>query len=231
MSAFGRMAQWDDRGICLGLLVQILSFHAIVLAGLMMIARRSRVTVSAAFGLSRPLRRHAGTAVILYAVSLPPIALASWLWSYFLLLAGITPDRQEIVNVFLQPGHAPMVYLGIAGMAVLMAPVFEEVVFRGLALPMLLKTCDRRLAVIAVSTVFACMHFHLPSIVPLFLVAFSLTLGYIFTGSLVTPVVMHFLFNLGSLLMYSSGAVLETADATAILPHIPPWTRAFASQP
>ena len=80
-------------------------------------------------------------------------------------------------------------------MAVGVAPIFEEILFRGIALPLLARRWGVAPAVVAVSAFFAVIHLHVPSLVPLFIIAVSFSLGYLYTGSLLAPVVMHALFN------------------------------------
>jgi membrane protease YdiL (CAAX protease family) len=46
-----------------------------------------------------------------------------------------------------------------------------------------------------VSLLFALSHAHLPSLLPLFILALGLGLAYEFTGSLLVPTGMHALFN------------------------------------
>jgi membrane protease YdiL (CAAX protease family) len=80
--------------------------------------------------------------------------------------------------------------------AVLMVPIFEEVLFRGLLQSTLTAHLGRPwLAVLAVSILFSMMHpypTHLPALMVL-----SLGLGYAYekSGSLLQAIFMHILFN------------------------------------
>jgi uncharacterized protein len=82
--------------------------------------------------------------------------------------------------------------------------VFEEFFFRGFAYPALKQRWGAGKALIAVSIVFALVHLHVPSMGPLFALALGLGLGYELTGSLLTPIIMHALFNTANvaLLLY-----------------------------
>jgi membrane protease YdiL (CAAX protease family) len=79
--------------------------------------------------------------------------------------------------------------------AIIIAPIFEEFIFRGFAYPVLKQRFGTWPALALVSTVFALSHVHVPSIVPLFVLAIGLGLAYEWTGSLLAPITMHALFN------------------------------------
>ena len=83
----------------------------------------------------------------------------------------------------------------IVGFAVAVAPVFEEFFFRGFAYPALKQRWGTWRALTMVSVVFAAIHFHVPSMGPLFALAVGLGLAYESTGSLLAPITMHALFN------------------------------------
>jgi membrane protease YdiL (CAAX protease family) len=89
----------------------------------------------------------------------------------------------------------------IAVFAVTIAPVFEEFLFRGFAYPVLKQRWGTAKALMVVSAAFAGIHFHLPSLGPLFALAVGLGLAYELTGSLLTPITMHVLFNAANVLM------------------------------
>ena len=80
-------------------------------------------------------------------------------------------------------------------MGVALAPVAEELFFRGLALPLLARRIGVAPAVAAVSGVFALLHFHVPSLAPLFVIGSAFSVAYLATGSLAVPIAMHAVFN------------------------------------
>ena len=89
----------------------------------------------------------------------------------------------------------------IAAFAITVAPVFEEFVFRGFAYPVLKQRWGTWRALLVVSAVFAAIHFHLPSLGPLFALALGLGLVYELSGSLLAPITMHVLFNAANVAM------------------------------
>ena len=80
-------------------------------------------------------------------------------------------------------------------MAIVLAPIFEEILFRGIALPYLLRKIGTLPALVLVSFFFAMIHSHLPSFIPLFVIAMAFGLAYLRTGSLTVPITMHMIFN------------------------------------
>jgi membrane protease YdiL (CAAX protease family) len=93
--------------------------------------------------------------------------------------------------------------------AVLLAPVVEEIFFRGIIQSMLRQQIGRPwIAVIITATVFGLMHLAVPYSVPP-LIFFGITAGYLYerTGRLLAPIVFHMLFNLAQVIAYQQGLV------------------------
>ena len=107
---------------------------------------------------------------------------------------GVEISIQDVAVVITDDQPLPMrIYL--LGMAAMVAPLFEEIVFRGILLPVCAKRVGTGLAIILVSLLFALCHRHLPSTVPLFILAVAMSLAYLYTGNLLVPVFMHGFFN------------------------------------
>ena len=85
--------------------------------------------------------------------------------------------------------------------SLVLAPLAEEVVFRGILLPVLSRHGTRPWrALLLTSLLFAALHLHAGSLLPLLAVGGACGLGFLATGHLLTPIVMHALFNAVSLL-------------------------------
>lgn len=80
-------------------------------------------------------------------------------------------------------------------LAVVIAPVVEEIVFRGFLHPLLKSTLPTWLAIVLTSLVFAAFHFHAPVFAQLFVLAVIMSLAYEFTGSLGLCILIHMFFN------------------------------------
>jgi len=76
------------------------------------------------------------------------------------------------------------------------APVFEELLFRGMILPLAARSSGVFPAIIVTSAAFALIHLHAAALLPLFVLAVFLSLAYIYTRSLGAAITLHALFNL-----------------------------------
>jgi len=141
-----------------------------------------------------------GRAVLFGASSLALVYAAMLVVRYLvqeLLFHGSWPDdsSQEPIEAFQASGGTFFkLILGVA--AVVIAPVAEETIFRGFLYGVTKRFSDRWFAAIFTSLVFACVHRHIGSTVPLFTLAMGFSIAYEVTGCLVVPIAMHSLFNL-----------------------------------
>ena len=101
---------------------------------------------------------------------------------------------QETVKL-LQESKDPLVIGLMAATAVLVAPVCEEVVFRGYFYPVAKRFAGAWPAALCSAMVFAAAHGNLTALLPLFLFGLALVFIYEKTGSLWAPVAVHFCFN------------------------------------
>jgi membrane protease YdiL (CAAX protease family) len=141
--------------------------------------------------------------LIFYLAILPLVFFSSFVYQGILTVTGYPPTLQDIA-VLLTGENAWWVRLYMLFMAVILAPLFEECVFRGLLLPLMARRLGVGPGIFLSSLIFASIHAHLPSMVPLFVVAVGFSMGYLYSGSLWVPVTMHALFNgvnLGLLLL------------------------------
>ncbi|MCS7337777.1 MAG: CPBP family intramembrane metalloprotease [Verrucomicrobiae bacterium] len=85
------------------------------------------------------------------------------------------------------------IYLGL--FAIIIAPLAEEMLFRGILYPAIKQLGYKRLALWGTAALFALIHMNLNTFVPLTLLAVGLALLYEKTGTLLAPVVAHSCFN------------------------------------
>ena len=122
------------------------------------------------------------------------------------LLAGVWHDLQpqEPVKVFQQSGSVLLqLLLGVS--AVIIAPLAEELLFRGYLYGVLKRFTDSYFAAVATALIFALVHQHIGTMVPLFSLGLVLVLAYELTGSLLVPIFIHAIFNLGSTVLILMG--------------------------
>jgi uncharacterized protein len=105
--------------------------------------------------------------------------------------------EQELLDIALQGGAATVLAILLA---VVIAPVTEEIVFRGVLFRALTGTVGMWPAAVLSSAVFAVIHFEVLfsqplALVGLFTVGLLLAIAYHRTGSLLVPIIGHAVFN------------------------------------
>ena len=107
---------------------------------------------------------------------------------------GWTVNEQDAVTMFTDANSLWLrMYLGLY--AVVVAPMAEEFIFRGLLFSAAKRAGWPKFAWLGVSFLFALMHHNAPTFVPLFVFALALTWLYEKTEGLLAPMVTHSLFN------------------------------------
>jgi hypothetical protein len=154
-----------------------------------------------AFGVYGPQLPRALLLALLLAIAILPVAWGLQFLSVDVLTrAGWPPEEQLAVTLLANTKSWWMrVYLG--AFAVVLAPVAEEFIFRGILYPFVKQLGWPRLAWIGVSFAFALIHDDAATFVPLFVLALALTWLYEKTDNLLAPIVAHALFNTANLVL------------------------------
>ncbi|MFH0909688.1 MAG: type II CAAX endopeptidase family protein [bacterium] len=154
-----------------------------------------RIPWSSAFGISfGRLPRSVVQGVVFLLGTMPVLFFYTLIYHVGLSLFGREPTLQDVAFAISEETTSAMrSYFFV--LAVFIAPCFEEILFRGIAMTVLAKRIGAGAAVTITSAIFALMHGHVPSLVPLFILSISLSLAYIYSESLLVPMVMHSLFN------------------------------------
>jgi len=177
-------------------LVVSMAFNLVVCAGLLLYLHRLRgLNPAELFGLQHLHWRSLAmvvlmfTVIILISVNLVSAASVSW-------LKDVWPDLQpqETVKAFQESGGIGFKILVIIA-AVVIAPLAEETLFRGFVYGVLKRYTDAPFAAIASSLMFAIIHLHVGSLVPLWMLAVLFCLAYEITGCLLVPMLLHAIFN------------------------------------
>ncbi|MFT4547567.1 MAG: membrane protease YdiL (CAAX protease family) [Verrucomicrobiales bacterium] len=186
----------DEIGIVPIVLTQIITMSVLITGIVFVLSYARRIDVMELFGLKRLRLTHVVLWTVgILAVSIPLIGLAAVGWNQWLEHAfGIEPEKQELVTTMMQTEDLPVKLL-MAFSACIVAPLTEEVLFRGYFYPALKRHSERFFAAVVISLLFAVIHNNTSSIVPLFFFAMALTLAYELTGCLLVPIAMHAIFN------------------------------------
>lgn len=134
-------------------------------------------------------------AVIWTAIGIGLVYLTHSLWMPLLEKLELPDlDEQGMVRLLRESGDAGL-RIAIALTAVVIAPVAEEVLFRGYLYGAVKAHSDSLLAAFVSAGVFAAIHFNVAGLAPLFVLGLLLAAAYEWTGSLWLPIAIHAIFN------------------------------------
>ncbi|MFM8657211.1 MAG: lysostaphin resistance A-like protein, partial [Chthoniobacterales bacterium] len=109
-------------------------------------------------------------------------------------VSGGNVAPQDVVD-FLQNAQFPRDRIAVLVMAVAVAPLAEETIFRGYLYPVGKKCFGAFLSSVITAALLAALQGKLATVPPLLTLALCLTLAYEKTGSLIVPMIMHSVFN------------------------------------
>jgi len=163
--------------------------------------RQHQVGWREALGVCGPQLSRALLLALLLAVAILPVAWGLQIISMDALTrAGWPPEEQLAVTLLANTKSWWMrIYLGV--FAVVLAPVAEEFIFRGMLYPLVKQLGSPRYALFGISAIFAAIHFDAGTFVPLFALALALTWLYEKTDNLLAPITAHALFNAANLVL------------------------------
>ncbi len=150
------------------------------------------------FGLKRLTLRGAGLALVSLIAAIPAIYFAYSLSMYF---SGPDAAPQPLVQFFSSAKSTPLDRALLIFTAVVVAPVGEELIFRGYIYGVARRFAGRWSAAIFSALLFSAIHAHIPALAPLAVLALALTFVYESTGSLWAPMLMHATFNAITLIL------------------------------
>lgn len=186
------------------ILVQTLVMHAIIIGAFENMRRRHNLTYKQCFSPSQlSLSSALKHAFVFYIAIIPPIVLIAFIVNIILQNLHIPLKSQQIFEMFSETTSPLWLRSSTIMLAVVFAPIIEETLFRGIALPIALKHTSPFIAIFATSAIFALIHANLQAIAPLFILAMALSVAYIYTRSLIVPIAMHAIFNTVSIILYT----------------------------
>lgn len=104
---------------------------------------------------------------------------------------------QDTVAIF-QKEQSVTVLILMGFTAAVVAPICEEVVFRGYLYPAVKRFVGPWVSALSTALMFSAAHGSVSALVPLFVFGLALVALYEFTGSIWAPMAAHFLFNLAT---------------------------------
>ncbi|VVM06153.1 hypothetical protein MAMC_00969 [Methylacidimicrobium cyclopophantes] len=167
----------------------------LALVAILLLVRFHRLDYAAYFGTKRmsPWQIVAVGFWIALAADLP-LRLVAGLGELVGQALGVPAPPQPAIELFLRTRSWPLLSLLLVFILVL-APVGEEVLFRGFLYVYLKNRLSRGAALVLTALLFALLHFHWPTFLPLFFFGLLLGVAYEFSGCLLLSVAIHCWFN------------------------------------
>ncbi len=189
--------------------VATVTFHGAVLLLVAHFVRQHKIGFKEAFGWrSEYVAKAVGAGVMLAGVALPLAYGLQWISVVLLRYLGrpwgYEPSVQSSVEILLHTANwVESAYIFI--FATMIAPVAEEMLFRGILYPFVRDRGYPRLALSGTAVVFGAMHGNLAALLPL--VCFGALLAGLYekTGNLLAPITAHALFNLIPFVLLACG--------------------------
>lgn len=188
----------DDFG---SILIATLSFQGITWVLMAFFFRYHHVDWRDALGFRnknrlRSLLLALGLVIVILPVALPLQSVSIALMNEI----GWKPKNEEAVTLFTNASsRAEQVYLVL--FALVLAPVAEEFIFRGVLFPFLKQHAMPKTAWIGLNLFFAFVHADAAIFIPLFILSLALTWLYEKTDNLLAPIFTHALFNTANLIL------------------------------
>ena len=183
----------DDRPILL--LLKTLALDGSILVSVFLFLRAERISWADAFGFKPTSVRRALVWGAVVAICFTPVGQGmNFLCARGLELLHRTPAIEQAVETMQKatPGFS-RIYLVF--FAVVIAPIAEETLFRGILYPTIKQHGFPRTALLGTSFLFAAVHQNLPAFLPLMLLGIVLVFLYEKTDNLLACITAHSLFN------------------------------------
>jgi membrane protease YdiL (CAAX protease family) len=176
------------------IVVVALGFQGATLVLVHLFLREHGMRWSDGFGLTNHRQRAVLLGVLMAVVFLPVGVGLQWASAQFMTRVAVEPVEQQAVQT-LRITESWLSRALLAVVAIGLAPVAEETLFRGILYPAVKQAGFRRLALWGTSVLFAVIHGNLATLLPLLVLSVALTLLYERTDNLLAPITAHAVFN------------------------------------
>ena len=145
-----------------------------------------------------------------FLISLPLLLLTAKISEILLEVLGLPTERQSLIAMFAN-ADSPLLLAIMISLAIVIAPITEELVFRAGVFRFLRARFPGWAAFSVSALLFAGLHVNwgtlegLTSFIPLAALAVMFSFAYERTGNIGTPIVAHALFNLNTIVLIFSG--------------------------
>jgi membrane protease YdiL (CAAX protease family) len=182
-------------------LLGTLGFQGVAWLLILFFLRQHQVGWREAFGFRGPQLLRALLLALLLAIAILPVAWGLQFISMDALTRAGWPPEEQIAVTLLANTKSWWLRVYLGAFAVVLAPVAEEFIFRGMLYPFVKQLGSPRYALFGISAIFALIHLDAGTLVPLFVLALALTRLYEKTDNLLAPIAAHALFNAANLVL------------------------------
>lgn len=176
------------------IIISALTFQGAAIVLTWRFLRENQATWATGFGFKNNGLKAIGLGVLLIGVFLPVGWSLQMLSIKTMQHFGWEPAEQLALTALRNSGTTPQfIVLGIA--TIFLAPLAEELLFRGVLYPAVKQRGYPRAALWGTSALFAAIHFNVAIFVPLLLLAVLLVWLYEKTDNLLAPIAAHVTFN------------------------------------
>lgn len=155
-------------------------------------------------GYSLPQRPFLRAGIATFLIALPAVFAVGLAWTTLLEAFGLPVEHQQLIDLF-KKTDSPVVVGLMVFLAVVVAPVTEELIFRAGIFRFLRTRTPRWVALLVPALLFAALHGNLASLAQLAVLGIIFALAYERTGNIAVPMLAHGLFNLNTLLLLLAG--------------------------
>ncbi|MEI8089989.1 MAG: CPBP family intramembrane glutamic endopeptidase [Opitutaceae bacterium] len=139
-----------------------------------------------------------------FLIALPVLTVVSAVWQFLLQCCGIEAEKQDLIAMFAD-AKSPGLLTFMIFLAIVLAPITEELLFRAGIFRYLRTRLPRWAALLIPSVLFGALHANLASFAPLVALGVVFSLAYTRTGRIATTIIAHGLFNLNTIVLIFSG--------------------------
>ena len=181
-----------DRLALLGTVIVFMQLAGIGLA--IWLVNHHKIHWCEAFGGLGDLAKSIAMPLLSSILVLPAVLFLHFASQMFLKTIGVSEPAQQAVQMVSQATHP--LELALQGISVIMlAPVAEELIFRGIIYNTTKQITSRTAAVILSAVLFAAVHGQWALVLPLMGLSVALAWVYERSGTIIAPILLHASFN------------------------------------
>jgi len=181
------------------MVIMTLALHGASLLWVRSFLKEEHLSWREAFGFDAPRKSRTVCLSMLAVILVLPVAWSLQQLSVWIMnTMHLHPSAQEVVHEIQSKGVSSFQHVLLALVALIGAPIVEEILFRGIMYPTIKRAGYPRIALWGTVILFGLTHANTAAFFPLVFFAVILTKLYEETGNLLSPILAHALFNLAN---------------------------------